>query len=544
MIRLINIASRRKSVIIASLLTMAFAVDLCAQEADCHNVLTITGAVMNRRGEPVEGVSVQVEDPHTKRIAQSVTDSAGKFTLPANTAPQYSVIASKAGFSNAAQIISEPHGCTAKVALVLASRDSGEALSTFADDMDFADKPSFTIAGVTDWTAVGGHGSDSTLRTSESLVKSTVEMKSDSKASKDAESLASTQASTEDEKRLQAALYRAPQSYSANHRLGDYYLRVGAYSRAIPLLRKALDIGPADDDDVYELALAYENGESAAEASKNIHGLLSLAHTAKMFRLAALEDEKAGDSLRAVNEFQEAASRSPGEASYFEWGSELLLHRAVWQALDVFQSGLKFDPHSMRLQMAMAIALFSGARYNEAATQLCKIADENPGNQQAYIAMGEVQTAAPYPLDCIEPRLAKFASSQPANGEANYLYAMAVLKRTQTRDNNKDIELAQRIFERIIESDPKNSAAYLQLGILKADAGDYKEAIAYYNRAINANPELPEAYYRLGVAYDRLSLLDKAKAAFIEHDKLQKQQQDETEKKRLQIKQFLIEANR
>ena len=39
--------------------------------------------------------------------------------------------------------------------------------------MEFADKPDFTIAGVTDWTAVGGHGSDSTLRTSEDLARET-----------------------------------------------------------------------------------------------------------------------------------------------------------------------------------------------------------------------------------------------------------------------------------------------------------------------------------------------------------------------------------
>ncbi len=37
--------------------------------------------------------------------------------------------------------------------------------------MEFADKPDFAVAGVTDWTAVGGHGSDSSLRTSEALTR-------------------------------------------------------------------------------------------------------------------------------------------------------------------------------------------------------------------------------------------------------------------------------------------------------------------------------------------------------------------------------------
>ena len=43
--------------------------------------------------------------------------------------------------------------------------------------MEFADKPNFTVAGVTDWTAVGGHGSDATLRTSEALARETTTLK-------------------------------------------------------------------------------------------------------------------------------------------------------------------------------------------------------------------------------------------------------------------------------------------------------------------------------------------------------------------------------
>ena len=37
--------------------------------------------------------------------------------------------------------------------------------------IEFADDPNFAVAGVTDWTAVGGHGSDAVLRTSEDLTQ-------------------------------------------------------------------------------------------------------------------------------------------------------------------------------------------------------------------------------------------------------------------------------------------------------------------------------------------------------------------------------------
>ena len=45
--------------------------------------------------------------------------------------------------------------------------------------MDFADEPNFTVAGITDWTAVGGHGADTNLRASETLAKETVALNTD-----------------------------------------------------------------------------------------------------------------------------------------------------------------------------------------------------------------------------------------------------------------------------------------------------------------------------------------------------------------------------
>ena len=39
--------------------------------------------------------------------------------------------------------------------------------------------------------------------------------------------------------------------------------------------------------------------------------------------------------------------------------------------------------------------------------------------------------AAPKPLACIEPRLARFVQQQPENSLANYFYAMAIWKRQQ-----------------------------------------------------------------------------------------------------------------
>ena len=135
-----------------------------------------------------------------------------------------------------------------------------------------------------------------------------------------------------------------------------------------------------------------------------------------------------GDPLAAVHEDEQAVRLDPSEQNYFAWGSELLLHRAVWQAAEVFKNGTKAYPKSARMLAALGAALFAGALYDQAADSLCQASDLNPADTEPYLFMGRIEMAAPKPLACIEPRLARFVQQQPQNSLANYFYAMAIWK--------------------------------------------------------------------------------------------------------------------
>ena len=204
--------------------------------------------------------------------------------------------------------------------------------------MGFSDSPNFTVAGVTDWTAVGGHGSDSILRTSEDLARETVALKP-----KDAEPGTSDRAGSakegESEGTLRTALAGAPGSFDANHQLGEYYLHAGRYRESLPLLEAAYRLDPANENNERDLALAYEQAGDFKQAREHVDKLLKRKNDADLHRMAAELDEKLGDPLGAVQEYQRAVALNPSEQNYFAWGSELLLHRAVWQAADVFRNG-------------------------------------------------------------------------------------------------------------------------------------------------------------------------------------------------------------
>ncbi len=276
------------------------------------------------------------------------------------------------------------------------------------------------------------------------------------------------------------------------------------------------------------------------QSRDHVEKLLAHEDDAGLHRLLGELDEKMGDPLAAVHEDEQAVRLDPSEQNYFAWGSELLLHRAVWQAAEVFKSGTKAYPKSARMLTALGTALFAGALYDQAAESLCQASDLNPADTEPYIFMGKIEMAAPKPLPCIEPRLARFVQQQPGNSLANYFYAMAIWKQQPLPMNRESAQKVETLLTRAVAADPKCGDAYLQLGILSSSQHNFEKAIGYYAKAIEVDPQLGEAHYRLGVAYDRIGSPEKAKQEFQLHDEIEKQQAAAVERQRREVKQFLV----
>jgi len=466
-----------RCVLVVILVFMSVSIPMtAAQQASPQHSdsVTIHGSVLDSRGKPVMDALVRLQQKSVSSASERKTNGEGAFTFPSLATGDYLLSAEKSGMhSHTAAVSVLLAGGQQQVNLVLeGSGGDSEAIparspasaSPAPQAMEFADKPSFTVAGVTDWTAVGGHGSDSTLRTSETLARETLALKPEEKGAGSAGASGATASET--------------------------------------------------------------GGHSAA----NEH------------RLAGEQDEKQGDPLAAVHEFEQAVHLNPNEQNYFEWGSELLLHRAVWQALEVFEKGAAAYPQSARMLTALGTALFAGARYDEAALRLCDASDLNPADPEPYIFMGKIEMAAPNPLPCVEPKLARFVQQQPDNSLANYFYAMAIWKRQQQPLDQLAAQQIETLLTKAVTIDAKCADAYLQLGILYFSQRDAGKAIALYLKAIAADPKLAEAHYRLAVAYDRTGEHEKATQEFQLHDEIKKAEADAVERHRHEIKQFLVEV--
>lgn len=449
------------------LLAALIAACLSSRGISQSRTCTIEGTVRGVDGSAAAGVTVQLKGAAS---LESRTDAAGHFAFSGVAAGRYVVRALRAGDLPA---MVEADACGNKTPLNLTFANSATA-STSA--MEFSDNPNFTVAGVTDWTAVGGHGSDATLRTSEDLARET------------------------------AALQARKNSTMA-----------------------AGDAG-------YKKALALRDAGEYGAAREQVRTLLTHSDTAALHRLLGDLDEKLGDPLDAVKEDERAVRLDPSEEDYFAWGSELLVHRAVWQAAEVFRNGAREHPRSARLLTGLGSALFASALYDEAAQRLCEASDLEPADPQPYLFMGQALMAAPAPLPCVGPKLERFARLRPDDSQANYLYAMALVKGTEQPGAGQ----VESLLKKAVALDPKCSDGFLQLGILAGAKRDNAQAVAYFKDAVEANPQSGEAHYRLAVAYDRMGEAEKAKQEFARHEAIEKQQADAVEAQRREVKQFLV----
>ncbi len=496
------------------------------------NQVTIQGTVLDLSHKPVAGASVRLEQKGPPAVVvEAKTNALGAFAFSAQPAGSYLLSAEKSGMHSheVTVIVAQTEPAAVELVLQTSSPNSSQA-------MEFADEPNFAVAGVTDWTAVGGHGSDATLRTSEALARDVITLKTEASGS----TPAATSAYLADESKLRAALSAAPTSFEANHRLGEFYLHAGKYRESIPLLETAAKIDPANYNNAYDLVLALQGAGEFSQARDRLRNLPAHPDSADLHRLSGDLDEQLGDPLAAVHEYEQAVRLDPSEQNYFAWGSELLLHRAVWQAQEVFKKGAEAYPKSARMLAALGAALFAGALYDQAASQLCAASDLNPADPGPYLFLGKIQIAAPEPLPCVEPKLARFAREQPESALANYFYAMAIWKRQGRPPDPRDLQQVEKLLTTAVTVDNKCSDAYLQLGILNYSQRDFEKAIGLYKQAIAVNPQSGEAHYRLGVAYDRTGEPAKAREEFQLHDEIEKQQAAAVERQRREVKQFLV----
>jgi tetratricopeptide (TPR) repeat protein len=428
-------------------LVIAFLLPLAL--AQTQDTATLMGSVHDSNGHPV-AASVSLIDAQGKVLAARA-DAEGKYQFAALHSGTYTLRAEMAGFTTMTSGFFVLANGTKHIDLTMAS----------APEAQFYDEPNFVVAGVTDTNARGGHGSDTVVRSTESLARA-------------AASLTKQTTADTGEKTLREAVAREPTNAALHHSLGDL-------------------------------------------------------------------EEKKGNALDAAREYQRAAELNPTENNLFDWGTELLMHRAAEQAIEVFAKGNRLFPRSSRILLGLGAALYARGSYDEASRRFFEATDLNPADPGPYLFLGKVLEGPEVArLDGFVERLRRFASLQPGNALANYYSANAIWKSWRGPDDRQAASQAQSLLTKAVRLDPTLADAWYQLGIVYSSLSEFPDAIAAYQKAIETGTQHEESHYRLGQAYQRSGDAVKARSEFALYDQLHKTAAVEEEQERSQIQNFVF----
>lgn len=341
------------------------------------------------------------------------------------------------------------------------------------------------------------------------------------------------------QQQLQKAVTLDPKNFDANHNLGELYVRIGKLPAAIPFLKAAQSIDSSSYDNGYDLALAYLLTGHPESARPLVQSLLKVKDTAELHNLLGEIEEKDGKYVAAANEFETAAHQDPSEGNLFDWASELLMHRTLEPAIEVFRQSAERYPNSPRMAIGLGIALYSRGDYDEAIKSLLRASDLSPSDPRCYFFLSKAYDSSPTQAEQVIERFHRFSEQQPNNAEAQYYYAMSLWKGKRAQDPTLDLHQIEGLLQRAITLDPRLVEAHLQLGNLYSDQARYSDSIPEYRKATEENHNLADAHYRLGQAYVHTGQKDKAQEQFQTYQQLRAQHLADLDKQIADIRQFV-----
>jgi tetratricopeptide (TPR) repeat protein len=335
------------------------------------------------------------------------------------------------------------------------------------------------------------------------------------------------------------ALALEPNSYDANHNLGELYVQTGKIAEAQALLERAQQINPNAYDNGFDLAMSDLLLGKLTEARAVVQQLMRQRDTGELHNLLGQIDEREGQFVAAANDYESAAHLDPSEENMFAWGSEMLLHRTYEPAIAIFENAVKRYPRSPRLQIGLGLALYSRGKYDEAVKALIAAADLDPTDPRCYLFLSKAYNSSPLQADDVVERFRRYAEMRPGNALAQYYYAISLWKGKRAGNPGVELSTVESLLRKAIALDDSLAEAHVQLGNLYADQHRYSDSIPQYERALELNPNLSDAHYRLGTDFVHVGNRESAEKEFAVYQKLRAEHLAEVQKERDEVQQFV-----
>ena len=489
----------------------------------------VEGVVRDAGKRPLADVKMSLDDQVAGRTQVAQTDAAGHFRFSGVAASTYILRARKSGYMDGAEgPFATGQGETKTLNLQMVAEKTSASGKSAAQTMEYSDEPQFTVAGVTDPSNVGGHGSNVTLPTKEALARETASLGVEGTVRKDATAASDF---TGELPKVAAG------DFGQNLKVGRDLLQAGRAKQAIAYLEQAVRLRPMDYDAGYSLAVAYQKSGDMKRADQAVQTLLARGERAELHALLAEVREGEGQPVDAVREYQRAAEMQPSEENLFGWGAELLLHHADAPASEVFTKGHRLYPKSLRMLVGLGAAAYGQDMNEQAAQWLLKASQLEPSDARPYMFLGKVQEVAKSePKEWVDA-FQRFVTLHPEDAWAHYYFAVALEKQ---RRGERDFLAREAELHKAIGIDPRFGEAHLKLGILYGEKGELGKAVASLQKAMEYTLLPDEAHLRLAQVYRRMGKTEEARKESELYNEVSKKQKEKLERERRELGQFVF----
>jgi len=177
------------------------------------------------------------------------------------------------------------------------------------------------------------------------------------------------------------------------------------------------------------------------------------------------------------------------------------------EALSSALHALELDPDSSRAKAYLAEAYLSLGQTDRALGLTDDIIEENPNSFEAYRARGIIKWNN-FDLD---GAVEDFQTAYSIADNMTFI-AIDIATIESARDN---FDAALDILEGVVESNPQNTLALRQLGVVHSiQLGNPSQGISYLQSCVDYNPKSVDCFYWLGRSQDKLELYQEAALSF------------------------------
>ncbi len=270
--------------------------------------------------------------------------------------------------------------------------------------------------------------------------------------------------------------------------MGKLYLAYGLADPAEPALSNAADLRPEDHPWPYYLGFLYKSTGRFEQAAAYLERALDLDHfyVAARIHLAEVHMEL-GREAEAQKVLKEALRLDSSAASAHFLLGQLAARDDPQQAIEHYLAALRLQPDASVVHYPLGLAYRQLGNVERSREHLNR--------------RGDVEIAVRDPLLFDLTRL-------KTGPEAGMLLGTELMKEGKNSE-------AIAAFEQVVAEDSSNVSAYLNLGMLHAQARDAEKAIEALKQAIRLDPANSRAHYNLGLLHSSRGDRDGAIAEFM-----------------------------